>query len=103
MKGPGADGAEDVLAYVVCAVPHKDWPARGRGFGYIEVLGVHPRVRGLGLASALLARTMQTLRDEGLELAVRNVDAESLTDAGVLYERLGFTTVRRSVTLAKEF
>ena len=101
--GTGSGGTEEVLAYVICAVPKDAWKARGRRFGGIEVIGVHPRVRGLGLASALLVHAMHALRREGLDSAVLHVDQDSRTGAVSLYGRLGFATVRRSVTLAKEF
>ena len=101
--GTGSGGTEEVLAYVICAVPKDAWKARGRRFGGIEVIGVHPRVRGLGLASALLVHAMHALRREGLDSAVLHVDQDSRTGAVRFYERLGFAMVRRSVTLAKEF
>lgn len=103
VKGAHPNDTDEVLAYVICAVPREEWGARGRSFGYIEVIGVHPRTRGLGLASSLLVHAMEALRNEGLNVAVLNVDAENSTGAVALYERLGFATVRRSVTLAKEF
>ena len=101
--GAGPGGTDEVLAYVICVVPLDAWQARGRRFGGIEVIGVHPRARGLGLASGLLVHAMRALRNEGLESVVLHVDADSRTGAVRLYERLGFQTVRRSVTLAKAF
>ena len=99
----GAGDADEVLAYVICAVPEDAWQARGRRFGSIDVIGVHPRARGSGLASGLLVHAMQALRGVGLESVVLYVDADNETGAVKLYERLGFATVRRSVTLAKVF
>ena len=72
-------------------------------FGYIEVIGVHPRARGIGLASSLLVHVLQALQSEGLQRVVLHVDADSFTGATRLYARLGFSIVRRSVTLAKAF
>lgn len=103
VKGPGSNDTDEVLAYVICAVSQAEWKARGRSFGYIEVIGVHPRVRGLGIASSLLVHAMKALRSEGLDSVVLHADAESYTGAVKIYERLGFKTVRRSVTLAKDF
>lgn len=99
---PGADGAEEVVAFVISEVTPEDWEARGSSFGYIELLGVRKAWRGRGLAPALLVRAMAGFRAEGLAAAVLDVDAESLTGAVVLYERLGFRTVSRSVSLVKE-
>lgn len=103
VKGAAPGNTQDVLAYVICAVPEGTWKTRGRQFGYIDVIGVHPQVRRLGLASGLLVHAIEALSREGLESVVLHVDAENCTGAEKIYERLGFTTMRRSVTLAKEF
>ena len=63
--------------------------------------GVHPSYRGRGLGAELLAWAEQTAvplyndrfpaRAEGYDQASLGVDADSLTDAVRLYERVGFT------------
>ena len=103
VKATTADGTEIVVATIICAVPQEDWSARGRRFGYIQVVGVTSQARGMGLASALIAHALQRFKQEALELAVLSVDAESLTGAVALYERLGFHTVRTALTLVKEY
>lgn len=103
IKAPTADGSEAVVATIICAVPKEDWPARGCRFGYIQVVGVTSTARGRGLASALIAHALHAFKAEGLEVAVLSVDSQSLTGAVALYERLGFHTVRTSLTLVKEY
>jgi len=98
----GADGAEEVVAFVLSRVTPEDWEVRGNSFGYVELLGVRKAWRGRGLAPALLTRAMAAFRAEGLATAVLDVDAESLTGAVALYERLGFRVVSRSMSLVKE-
>lgn len=99
----GEGDAKRVLGFAVSAVYREDWEPRGYSFGYIELLGVVSDARGRGIARALLARALGAMRDDGLDRAVLDVDSESLTGAVGLYESVGFETVRRSMTLAREF
>ena len=46
--------------------------------------------RRKGIASALLARSLAALRDNGMTEATLDVDAENLSGALRIYERLGF-------------
>ncbi len=103
IKAPSSNGSDTVVATIICAVPHEDWHARGRRFGYIQVVGVTSHARGMGLATALIAHALHCFKHEALDLAVLSVDAESLTGAVALYERLGFHTVRTALTLVKEY
>ncbi|GAA1799866.1 GNAT family N-acetyltransferase [Leucobacter iarius] len=99
----GEGDASRVLGFALCAVYREDWDARGFSFGYVDGLGVVADARGRGIAKALLARVLRTMRDDGLERAVLDVDSESPTGAVGLYEGVGFETVRRSMTLGREF
>jgi mycothiol synthase len=64
--------------------------------GWIEVLGTRRGRRGLGLGKAILLAGLERLRADGARVARLIVDAESLTGATRLYERVGFTITRRS-------
>ncbi|TBO59797.1 GNAT family N-acetyltransferase [Streptomyces kasugaensis] len=100
---PDADGVDQVVALVTSSVYKEDWEAQGYSFGYVGTVGVRPEWRGRGLAPALLTRVLHAYRDAGFDKALLEVDSESLTGAVGLYERLGFRTVRRSVSLIKSF
>jgi mycothiol synthase len=76
--------------------------ATGRRESYIATLGVTRAARGRGIASALTGRSLAAARADGCDLATLHVDAESPTGALGLYERMGFTTQRTSVTVIKE-
>ena len=68
-----------------------DWIAEtGRQEGMIMTLGVLREYRRLGLGTALLAQSMRTLRQAGMDLAHLGADTENLTGAVRIYERLGF-------------
>lgn len=80
-----------------------DWIAQtGRQEGYVDTLGVLREARGKGLGTALLAHGLHALRREGMEFAHLHADAESLTGATRIYERLGFTVRRTTVAYGKE-
>ena len=59
-------------------------------------IGTLGSVRGRGIGSALLAHTMADLAAHGYPFVELNVDADSPTGAGRLYERAGFATVSRN-------
>ncbi len=60
--------------------------------GYTEHIYVRPQWRGRGLASALIARSLQVLKAQGASEAELGVDAENESAAFRLYERLGYKT-----------
>ncbi len=59
---------------------------------YLAVLGSH---RGRGIGSALLRRAFATFADRGLPRVRLNVDAENVTGATAVYERVGMRVVNR--------
>jgi mycothiol synthase len=75
-----------------------DWIAQtGRQEGYVNTLGVLRPYRKLGLGTALLARSLRVLRQAGMEAAHLGADAENLTGAVRIYERLGFQVRKTSI------
>ena len=74
----------------------------GRRECYIGTIGVTRPARGRGIASALLRRCVTAARADGCDVATLYVDADSPTGALTLYEHLGFTTQRTSVTLTRD-
>lgn len=69
--------------------------------GYTENISVRRPWRRRGLATALIALSLQVLKDQGLTEAALSVDAASPTGAVALYERCGFQVVHRSVHYRK--
>ena len=64
---------------------------------WLATLGVHRAHRGKGLATHLIQRHLSQARREGFEGSMLGVDADSLTGANTLYERLGYTRLQGSV------
>jgi mycothiol synthase len=62
----------------------------GLRMGWLDHVSVRRPWRGRGLASALIVRSLQVLRDRGMEVAALGVDAENPTGALQLYEKFGF-------------
>jgi GNAT superfamily N-acetyltransferase len=74
---------------------------RGVQEGWIEALGVIPEWRGQGLATALLAHSMNAFLTAGLEQAALDVDTQNPTGALRLYENMGFKAIKRTVMFTK--
>lgn len=72
-----------------------------RRLGLIRYVGVRPRWRGLGLGSALTRAGLIALRDAGVTAIALGVDAENVSGAHRLYERLGFKIVHRQAMYRK--
>jgi ribosomal protein S18 acetylase RimI-like enzyme len=81
----GGDGREGV-GYVLCDV--RDTRDGGK-VGAVRQVGVRPRWRGRGVASALLCAAMRAFRAEGAGRAVLDVNVDN-PRARRVYERLGF-------------
>jgi len=62
--------------------------------GHITQICVSPAAKGMGIGHELLRQSLTTLRDVGCHAASLTVTAAN-AEAVTLYERVGFTTVRR--------
>lgn len=71
--------------------------------GWLEHISVRRAWRRRGLASALIARSLVALREQGLTQAALGVDAENISGALRVYESLGFRRHRTGVSYRKEF
>ncbi len=72
-----------------------------RKWGYTENIGVRKTHRGKGLAKALIARSLQVVKDAGMEQAALGVDAENPSGALHLYKSMGYEEYQKWVTLRK--
>ncbi|HBY06668.1 MAG TPA: hypothetical protein DEH22_02335 [Chloroflexi bacterium] len=83
----------DQLAGMVLArLDEKEAKKQHGKHGHTEHIYVRPQYRGRGLASALIARSLQMLQEQGVSEAELGVDAENESAAFHLYERLGYKT-----------
>ena len=69
--------------------------------GYTEHISVRRPWRKRGLARALIAETVDALRERGMTEGALNVDTENVSGALRLYESVGFRPVSRSTTYRK--
>jgi mycothiol synthase len=81
---------DEIAAYALCR-QHDAEP----DMGWVEMLGTRARWRRRGLAKALLHHAFRAFEDRGYARAGLGVDAESLTGANRLYERVGMRVGRR--------
>ncbi|MCL7452510.1 MAG: GNAT family N-acetyltransferase, partial [Anaerolineae bacterium] len=80
-----------------------DWIAQtGRQEGYVNTLAVLREHRQRGLGTALLAQSLHSLRQAGMDSVHLGADAENLTGAVRIYERLGFHVRKTSVAYRKQ-
>ncbi|MCA9944927.1 MAG: GNAT family N-acetyltransferase [Anaerolineales bacterium] len=93
----GTEVAGGVLNYI----DTKENEAFGRLRGNTEGIFVRQFWRGQGLAKALIARSLQVLKKEGMEGAALGVDTENTTGAVQLYTGLGFQADKLSATYRK--
>lgn len=76
--------------------------ATGRRECFIATVGVTRAARGQGIASALLGRSLAAAQADGCDIATLYAGTDTPTGALTLYEHLGFTRQRASVTLIKD-
>ena len=76
--------------------------ATGRLDLYIPTVGTRRAARGRGLATALLATALRAAWADGFVTSSLDVDADSPTGAGRIYERAGYTVRDRRITMVRE-
>jgi mycothiol synthase len=67
----------------------------GEDVGWVDWLAVLASYRGRGIGPALLRRSFAALGSRGLERVRLNVDADNVTGATAVYERVGMRVVNR--------
>jgi mycothiol synthase len=93
------DGA--VAAYALVYVYDSDTRATGVADAHFGQIGTLPEHRGRGLAGAVISASLQAAVLAGCGRASLQVDSENVTGALRLYEGLGFTVRRTSVSWAR--
>lgn len=71
--------------------------------GYTEGIWVLPEFRKHGLASALIARSLEMFKSMNMHEAALGVDSQNPSGAFGLYEGLGFQTYSRAAEYSKPF
>jgi ribosomal protein S18 acetylase RimI-like enzyme len=89
---------EELAGYVGAQERSREDPSRG----YIPLLGVRRPYRRRGLGEALLRTAFAALSARGRKGVELHVDADSVTGATRLYERVGMSAHPRFATWEKE-
>ena len=69
--------------------------------GWTEGICVRRPWRQRGLAKALIARSFQVLKDQGMTEAALGCDAENLSGAVHLYRSMGFQPIKKHIGYRK--
>jgi len=92
---------DEVAGQVRGFINHDENERFGSNRGWVENISVRRRWRKRGLARALIAETIDALRERGMTEGALNVDTENVSGALRLYESVGFRPVSRSTTYRK--
>jgi ribosomal protein S18 acetylase RimI-like enzyme len=90
--------ADEIAGLSFCVAESSRHP----GYGWVNTLGVRRRWRKRGLGEALLRHSFGELQRRGCRGAGLDVDADNLTGATRLYERVGMRVVSRGDTYELE-
>ena len=92
---------DEVAGSVLNAIYPEENARLGVAVGWLDSVSVRRPWRGRGVASALIAASLRTLRERDMTVAALGVDSENPSGALRLYERLGFRRHRTWVALRK--
>jgi mycothiol synthase len=96
------DEAGAIAAYLHVLEYDAAEQATGVREAHVSKVGTAPEHRRRGLASTLLALALDRAAEQGYDRAALDVDAHNETGALSVYERAGFTVVRRWVGYCSE-
>ncbi len=96
------ESSSEVVGYITNGAYEQDWPAQGYRDGWTDRLGVRPAWRGRGIARALLAASMRSYLEAGLDGAGLGVDTDHPTGAHGLYAEMGFAATNTTVLYARD-
>jgi mycothiol synthase len=92
---------DQVAGSILNFINHDENREYGRKRGYTEDITTRRPWRKRGLASALLAQSMQMFKDMGMTETALSVDSENLSGALQLYESLGYRKVKQQIIYRK--
>lgn len=86
---------DEIAGVCLISINEQENKRTGRREGWIDTLCVRRPYRRRGVGKALLVAGLHKLREAGMEVAALGADAENLTGAVRLYQRVGFREERR--------
>ena len=84
-------------------IDHEQNQLYNRKRGYTEFISVRRPWRRIGLARALIVRSLQAQKDAGMTESALWVDSENLSGANMVYEACGFVVHKRATVYHKQF
>jgi mycothiol synthase len=93
---------EQVAGMVLNFINKRENEEYGRLRGYTENICVRRAWRKQGVAKALIARSLQTLKEHGMQEAALGVDAQNTSGATHLYELMGYRVTKHGGIYRKE-
>lgn len=93
---------DEVVGGILNFIDKEENEAFGRKWGHTENIFVTRPWRGRGIARALIARSLEVLRDRGMEEATLDVDTENPSGAVGVYESVGYVTEKEFTFYRKE-
>ena len=94
---------EQIAGITLARIDEKENEGKERKRGYTEHVFVRSQWRKRGLASALITRSLQVLKDHGMDEAELGVDSENESAAFNLYQKIGFKTENIDTWFRKKF
>lgn len=88
--------SDELVGLSVNTIYHNDNADFGFKRGWIDTLCVRRAWRGKGIARALIAASLHTLKKQGMTEVLLGVDSGNTTGALQLHEHMGFVTFRRN-------
>lgn len=92
---------DEVAGMVLTFIAYKENDEFGQKRGWTDPISVRRPWRKLGLAKALILRSLKLLKEQGMTEAMLGVDTQNPNGALQLYESCGFKPTKRGVTYRK--
>jgi ribosomal protein S18 acetylase RimI-like enzyme len=92
---------DEVAGMVLNFIPREENEALGLQRGWTDPICVRRPWRKLGVAKALILRSLRLLKERGMSEAALGVDTQNPNGALQLYESCGFRPMQRSTTYRK--
>ncbi len=91
----------EIAGYCMIIVNEEENNRLGFKRGWIDILGVRRAFRQRGLGTSLLLQGLANLRDAQVAQAALGADAENITGATRIYERVGFRVHKTRIAFSK--
>jgi len=94
---------DEVAGGVINGIEAEENEMLGVKRGWLNSVFSRRQWRKRGLAAALIARSLELIKERGMDTGILGVDADNPTGALGLYERIGFEVAERSTAWRRPF